>query len=189
MDPKVKNLLYDHPEYYEALYPEIHDETPAMCRRIFKRFLNEAPRSILDIGCGTGRDLRSLNRTSPDCVGVDVLPQMIEYAKKRTNDIAFHVGDMRSFCLGRTFDVVLCFGSALMYALTNEDIDSTLDTFAAHCHRGSILILDMRNASAFLGDSFEVSIIKTRHLGKILRVHGSELSIFDGLGLKPKGSS
>jgi len=28
MDSRVKDLLYDHPEYYEALYPEAHVETP-----------------------------------------------------------------------------------------------------------------------------------------------------------------
>jgi SAM-dependent methyltransferase len=155
MDGHVKNLLYDHPEYYEVLYPEAHDETPTMCRRIFDRFLRRPPRSILDIGCGTGRDLRSLRRTCPECVGVDFLPQMIEYARAKSSGIEFHVGDMRTLRLGRAFDVVLCFGWVLMYALTDGEIDRTLDTFVAHSHSGSLLILDVRNASALLGDGFE----------------------------------
>jgi len=154
MDSSVKNLLYDHPEYYEVLYPEAHDETPTMCRRIFDRFLKTPPRSIFDIGCGTGRDLRSLRKTCADCVGADFLPQMVEYAKTRSDEITFLVGDMRTLRLGRTFDVVFCFGSTLMYALTNEDVDKTLDTLGAHCHEGSLLILDMRNAAALLGDGF-----------------------------------
>lgn len=155
MDGSVRNLLYDHPEYYEVLYPDARDETPAMCRRIFSRFLGGPPRSILDIGCGTGRDLRSLRRTCPECVGVDLLPQMVAYAKARSSGVEFHVGDMRNLRLGRAFDVVLCFGWVLMYALTDRDLDRTLDTFAAHCHPGSLLILDVRNASALLRDGFE----------------------------------
>jgi SAM-dependent methyltransferase len=155
MDSSVKNLLYDHPEYYEVLYPDANDETPTMCRRIFARFLEAPPRSILDIGCGTGRDLRSLHKTCSDCVGVDFLPKMVEYAQTRSDGIAFRVGDMRTLRLGQTFDVILCFGWTLMYALTNEDIGRTLETFGAHCHEGSLLILDMQNAAAFLGDGFK----------------------------------
>jgi SAM-dependent methyltransferase len=158
MDSSVKNLLYDHPEYYEFLHPELQDETPSMCRRIFARYLKEPPTSILDIGCGTGRDLRSLRKTCPNCVGVDFLPQMIEYATTRSSEVGFLVGDMRTLRLGMSFDVVLCFGSTLMYALTNADIDRTVDTFAAHCHPGSLLILDTRNAAAFLGDGFTATV-------------------------------
>ncbi|MCK6472766.1 MAG: class I SAM-dependent methyltransferase [Planctomycetes bacterium] len=158
MDASVKNLLYDRPELYEFLYPEANDETPAKCRRIFERYLKSPPRSILDIGCGTGRDLRSLHRTCPDCVGVDFLPQMIEYAKTRAEDILFQVGDMRSLRLGRAFDVVVSFGSAFLYALADEDITRTLDTYAVHCHPGSLLVLDMRNAVAAYGTGFKARI-------------------------------
>ena len=158
MRDTVRNLLYDHPEYYESLYPEPHDETPSMCRRIFARFLKTPPRSLLDVGCGTGRDLRSLRKDCPDCVGVDYLSQMIQYAKSRSNNIQFVVGDMRSFRLGRTFDAVSCFGSAILYALTNDELDQALGTFAAHCHKGSLLILDMRNAAGFLVDGFKSRI-------------------------------
>jgi len=155
MRAAFKNLLYDHPEFYEALYPERNDETPVMCRRMFGRYLSAPPSSILDIGCGTGRDLRSLRRTCPDCVGVDFLPRVIDYAKSRAANIDFRVGDMRTFRLGRAFDAVVCFGSALLYALTNEDIDATLSTFAAHCRPGSLLVIDVRNASALLGGGFK----------------------------------
>jgi SAM-dependent methyltransferase len=158
MNDKVKNLLYDHPEYYEALYPETGDETPEMCRRIFSRFLKTPPKSILDLGCGTGRDLRSLRKTCADCVGVDFLPAMIEYAKSKSSEVTFLAGDMRSIRLNRTFDAVLCFGSALMYNLTDEDVGKALDTFSAHCHDGTLLIIDVRNAAALLGDGFKPRI-------------------------------
>jgi len=155
MNTSVKNLLYDRPELYEALYREINDETPSMCRRVFERYLKGAPASILDIACGTGRDIRSLRRTCDDCVGIDFLPQMVEYAKSRAPDIPFIVGDMRSIRLGRTFDVILCFGSAILYALSKSDLDNTFATFAAHSHPDSLLIVDFLNASALLGDGFK----------------------------------
>ena len=158
MKKDVVNLLYNQPELYEALYPEVNDETPTMCRLAFERYLKREPSSILDMPCGTGRDIRFLRRDCADCVGVDVLPQMIEYAKTKAPEVNFTVGDMRSIRLNRTFDVILCFGSAILYALENEDLDRTFKTFAAHSHVGTLLILDLRNAAALLGDGFRRQI-------------------------------
>jgi hypothetical protein len=65
---------------------------------------------------------------------------------------------MRSVRLSRTFDVVQSFGSALLYALSNDDLERTLSTYAAHVHFGSLLLLDFRNALALLGDGFRPRI-------------------------------
>jgi len=150
MLPNVRNLLYERPDLYEKVYPEPHDETPGMCRRIFARFLGPPPRSIIDIGCGTGRDLNSLSHSVRDSVGVDALPEMIDFARSCYPRIRFEVGDMRSVRMGRKFDTILCMGSALMYALTEADIDGTLNTLAAHAHEGTLLIVDINNAATYL---------------------------------------
>ena len=150
MSPEVRNLLYRRPELYELMYPDTDEETPKLCGRLFDRYLDEPPSSILDIGCGTGRDLAVLSRDCPDCVGIDANPEMIQYARARHAQVHFQVGDMRSVRLGRTFDAILCLGSTLMYAHTNRDVHSTLQTFEAHAHDGSLLVLDIRNAIGFL---------------------------------------
>jgi len=150
VDERVRNLLYRRPELYELVYPEPNAETAAMCRRMFQRYLDRFPSSVLDVGCGTGRDLAGLCPDCSDLVGVDALAEMIAYARSLRPQIVFQVGDMRTFRLGRSFDAVLCMGSALMYALTNADIDATLETFAAHSHPGTLLILDLNNAAGYL---------------------------------------
>jgi len=38
--------------------------------------------------------------------------------------------------------------------LTNEELDQTIESFGAHCHEGSLLILDLRNAASFLVGGF-----------------------------------
>ena len=158
MEASVQNLLYRKPELYELIYPEPDESTPLFCLQLFKRYLPE-PSSILDIGCGTGRDLNVLSRTCRDCWGVDYLPEMISYAQSTRPHLHLLVGDMRKIRLGRKFDVILCLGSALMYAITEEEIDATLNTFAAHAHKESLLILDMNNSAGYLpGGSFKESI-------------------------------
>lgn len=151
MDPRVRNFLYRNPQFYEVAYPEPNDETPMMCRRMFSRFPASLPRSILDIGCGTARDLGSLSQECADCWGVDYLAEMIEFARARRPKLHLQVADMRTLRLGRTFDVIMCVGSVFMYALTNADVSRTLDTFVAHSHVGTLLILDINNAVSYLG--------------------------------------
>ncbi len=151
MNATVRNFLYRNPQFYELAYPEPNDETPMMCRRMFSKFLSKPPRSILDIGCGTGRDLDSLSRECSDCWGVDYLAEMIEFAKVQRPRLHLHVGDMRTLQLGRTFDVIMSMGSAFMYALTNADVARVLETFVAHSHAGTLLILDINNAASYLG--------------------------------------
>ncbi len=155
----VRNLLYRKPELYESVYPEPNGETACMCRRMFQQFLGRSPASVLDIGCGTGRDLAGLSPECPVCVGVDALPEMIACARSARPQIELHVGDMRTVRLGRSFDAIMCMGSAFMYALTNSDVDQTLDTFVAHAHAGTLLILDINNAAACLpGGCFQQDI-------------------------------
>jgi SAM-dependent methyltransferase len=161
MDPKTKSLLYQYPHLYEVLYPEPDNKTyasPTICRTIIDKFHNKAPQSILDIGCGTGRFINHLSENCPDCTGVDFLPEMVEFAKLRYNHIDFIQGDMRSFRLDRTFDLLICMGSTFMHALTNSDIEATLDTFATHSHKGSLLIIDIKNCIGFINKTMEETI-------------------------------
>lgn len=151
MDTNVQNFLYRNPQFYELGCPEPNDETPTMCRRMFSRFLAAPPRSILDLGCGTARDLDSPAKACAECWGVDCLPEMIEFARSRRPHLHLQVGDARSVRLGRTFDVILSMGSSFMYAITNADVASTLKTFVAHSHAGTLLILDINNAASYLG--------------------------------------
>lgn len=60
MEPSIKNLLYTRPELYESVYDGADHAVPRMCERLFEHRLGRAPRSLLDIGCGTGRDLEYL---------------------------------------------------------------------------------------------------------------------------------
>lgn len=162
MDQTLKNFLYDNPQYYELLYPEEDEGTPRMCLRLFDLYLTSSAGSILDVGCGTARDLAALSRTCDDCWGVDYIPEMIEYARSQRPNLHLEVGDMRSFRLGRTFDVILCMGSALMYALTNDDVARTMETFGDHAHEGTLLILDIRNASGLLGGGWFKETLTTK---------------------------
>jgi ubiquinone/menaquinone biosynthesis C-methylase UbiE len=144
----MKSLLYDIPSLYEKIFEKSADD---LCLKIFEKHLGKMPNSILDIGCGTGRDLFKLSHVCRDRVGIDYLPTMIQYARERYPGITFQVGDMRSVRLGRKFESILALGNSINYALTNEDIEKTLETYQIHSNPGALLIIEPWNSYNFLG--------------------------------------
>jgi SAM-dependent methyltransferase len=144
----VRNWLYARPELYEAVYHGSDHEVPRMCDELFRCHLGGAPSSLLDVGCGTGRDLEWFAATVPDCIGIDAQEQMVGFARSRRPTIDFRVGDMTSLALGRTFDVITCLGLAFTYLHTNDAVSRALQSLAAHSQRGTLLVMEVINSIA-----------------------------------------
>ena len=157
--PAFRSLLYREPRLYELVFPEPDESITRMVCTAIDRWLPVMPRSILDLGCGTGRHLGVLAKAIAECCGVDLLESNIAYARAEHPGIAFHVGDMRKVRLGRAFDLVTCLGNALSYALGDDDLNDTMSTFAVHAHAGTLLVADPLNARAYLdGNGFRERI-------------------------------
>jgi SAM-dependent methyltransferase len=172
----VSNLLYRRPELYELIYPEPDFSTARFCRAMFHRHLGGDPDSILDVGCGTGRDLATLSDwCRAECHGIDGQPQMIDYARRIRPHVTWSIADMRLARLGRTFAAIISLGGVVTYPLADDELDATLETFAVHAREGSLLVLDLPNAASFLpggqaGTEFEFSI-ETAEFSARAQVH------------------
>jgi len=87
---------------------------------------------ILDAGCGTGALAFEMAARGADVIGVDISPQLVDIARKRTpNDLhhklTFRAGDMLNERLG-TFDYVVAMDSMIYYSAT--DIAAILEGLA-----------------------------------------------------------
>jgi SAM-dependent methyltransferase len=152
--PGFRSLLYTEPRLYDLVFPDAEEQIGRMCEEAFRRYLPVAPQSALDTGCGTGRHLEALAKTVTECWGTDLLASNIAYATAARPHLRFVQADMRTLRLGRAFDVITSFGNVLSYALTDADLARTVDTYAAHAHRGTLLILDALNARSYVdGDA------------------------------------
>ena len=98
-------------------------------------------RSLLDIACGTGWHLERL-RDWYEVEGLDSSPGMLRYARARLPGVALHQEDMRSFDLGRAFDVVLCLSSSIAWMQTTEDLGRAIDAMAQHVNPGDLLFVE-----------------------------------------------
>lgn len=138
-DLAASNLFYRRPDWYDQVQADPEHTVARQVEQIVREHAPDA-QTLLDLGCGTGRDLAYLADRF-DCVGVDVQPQMVAYAREVRPQLDIRAGDMRDFRLGRTVDVITCLGNSLAYVHEDDDLAAVFATFAAHAHPGTLLII------------------------------------------------
>ncbi|RYF46182.1 MAG: class I SAM-dependent methyltransferase, partial [Comamonadaceae bacterium] len=155
---EARNLLTDNPALYEARFRDPD--------HIAARFVDDSlqahltpndpgswPTSVLDLGCGTGRDLGHLAQKGYRCLGIDQSEAMVQYARTTYPGVTATVGDLREFSVGERFDAIICLDSSLLYCHTDDELESCLRSCRTHLHPGGLLIAEMRNGAFFLGNT------------------------------------
>ncbi len=98
-------------------------------------------RAWLDVACGTGSHLSFLRRQYA-VTGIDVSREMLRVARRRLPGIRLILGDMRSFRLDETFDVVSCLFSAIGHLTAERELAATFANFARHLKPGGVAIVE-----------------------------------------------
>jgi len=98
---------------------------------------------ILDVGCGAGHHDLFL-KNDYGIVGVDASGKMLELARRRNPELAYHLGDVRTFQLDRKFDVVMAM-DMIQYNLTYSDLEKALGNLSAHIKPGGLLLFYLEN--------------------------------------------
>jgi magnesium-protoporphyrin O-methyltransferase len=101
---------------------------------------------ILDAGCGTGALAFEMATRGAEVVGVDISPQLVDIAKKRSPDdlrhkLTFRAGDMLNDKLG-TFDHIVAMDSMIYY--TADDIARILEGLAPRLRTNMIFTVAPR---------------------------------------------
>ncbi len=105
------------------------------------------PKRILEIGCGTGQNLRQLHRAFPDAeiVGVDLSPDMLAIARRKVPGVTLRQGAyLAPVGNGQPFDLIL-----ISYCLTmiNPGHDAVLQTCLADLSAdGQIAVVDFHSS-------------------------------------------
>lgn len=139
LDLAATNLFYRRPDLYDQIQA---DPNHTVARQVDEAVAQHAPdaRTLLDFGCGTGRDLEYLTDRF-ECVGAEVQPHMADYAARVRPHLDVRIADMRDFHLGRTVDVITCLGNSLAYIHDDHDLTAVFATFAEHSRPGTLLII------------------------------------------------
>ncbi|WP_341720721.1 methyltransferase domain-containing protein [Micromonospora sp. FIMYZ51] len=136
--------MYDQQlaEVYDRVYCALSDyaENAELIRDLANRH-GDRPTTLLDVGCGTGEHLRHL-RKSFTCTGIDLSAPMLEVARTKLDDVPLHEADMRTFDLGRRFDVVCSMYSSIAYLGGLDDLRAAAARLVAHLAPGGVLMVE-----------------------------------------------
>ncbi|MBI4872209.1 MAG: glycosyltransferase [Candidatus Riflebacteria bacterium] len=99
-----RRAYYDHAAASRDEWLDRHSYYHDELLRLHRQMIPEG-RSVLQIGCGTGRLLADLAPSRG--VGVDFSPEMVRRARERYPQLEFVAGDAESLPLRQTFDYVV----------------------------------------------------------------------------------
>lgn len=128
---------------------------------------DRAPRTVLDLACGTGTVSRLLAAREYALTGVDLSDGMLEVARRRTMEaglpIVFHQQDAADLDLGSArFDAVICLFDSLNYILEPDRLQAAFARVCAHLVPGGTFIFDVNTEYALAEGMFNQSCMRLR---------------------------
>jgi SAM-dependent methyltransferase len=116
------------------------------------------PRTLLDVGCGTGQHSIELARRGFDVTGVDLSESMLRHAAE--NAAVFEAarrptwvhGDARSFSAGGPHDIGIMMFAVIGYLTGNDDVLAGLRNIRRHLAPGALFLCDFWYGPSVLSD-------------------------------------
>lgn len=131
-------LIYDL--IYQGRGKDYAAEAGEIARLVTDRRPDAA--SLVDVACGTGLHLRAFADLFEHVQGVELSEDMLTVAKDRLPFVPLHVGDMRDFDLGRTFDVVTCLFAAVGHMRTPAELEQAARRLVGHLVPGGVVVVE-----------------------------------------------
>jgi len=129
-------------QYYDAFYSfkDYAAEAQTLVQLV-QPHLHSSGKRWLDVACGTGKHIQYL-ADDFTCSGLDLEEGLLAAARQRCPGLSFYQGDMRTFSLPESFDVVSCLFSAIGHMLTQEDLEKAVANMARHLRPGGVLAVE-----------------------------------------------
>lgn len=143
--------------YYDLLYKDKEYAREADYIGALVRRFHPPAKTVLELGCGTGKHARLLARQGFAVTGVDMSEEMLETARRGESvapnpEPGYSQGDIRTYRNGKTFDAVISLFHVFSYQTTDKDIGDAFATAAAHLEPGGLLLFDTWYGPAVLTD-------------------------------------
>lgn len=160
-----------------AQYYDVADADRTPFIEFYSGLLSPQTRSILELGCGTGRILSELAKrlrspalgsAEPRLVGVDGSAGMLNVAAAGDASIEWLLGDIRTPPVDGRFDLVFCCFNTLQHLLEDSDV---IDAFSAARDR-------LSDTGRYAFDIYQPNLgyLRTRQVNRLAR------SFVDGQG-------
>ena len=113
--------------------------------------------SFLELACGPGRHAQEFACRGWRAVGLDLSPEMLEYARSievSTNrPVTWHEGDMCDFILDEPVSLAANLMESLSHLTTNESVVNHLRAVSSNLVSGGIFVIEMAHPDTIWRDS------------------------------------
>jgi SAM-dependent methyltransferase len=145
---------------FAAVYDRLMEEMPysewmSFARKCWEKY--GTPRTVVDLGCGTGNLTIPLARSGFSVFGIDLSPSMLSVARSKWDNrpptrlkdeagtIRWLQQDMRSWDLPEPVDTVISFCDCLNYLTEPQDITATFRQTFAGLKPGGLFLFDVHS--------------------------------------------
>jgi SAM-dependent methyltransferase len=125
---------------YDLEHPRWGPEGP-----FYLEFARQAVGPVLELGCGTGRLTIPFAQEGIEIVGVDLAPAMLARAREKAGalPIRWVEADIRTFQLGRQFQLIFTIGFVFHHLLTRADQEAALARVREHLAPDGQFVVDI----------------------------------------------
>lgn len=148
------------------------------------RHASATPRTVLDVGCGTGGHAIELARRGYQVTGVDLSQHMLDHAEHKAADLSVAQrptwlrGDARSFDTGAKHDLAIMMFAVVGYLTSNDDVLAGLRNIRRQLAAGALFVCDFWYGPSVLSvrPTDRVRVLPTPE-GRVIRSASTTLDI------------
>lgn len=153
----------DYAYYYNLFYGDKDYRKEAeQVDCMIKHYTKKEVKTILNMGCGTGKHDFELCDLGYKMTGIDLSDEMIEIAKENSKKSKckpnFQVADVRTYETEKKFDTVISLFHVMSYQNENEDIVQAIETAGKALELGGLFIFDVWYGPGVLTERPEIRI-------------------------------
>jgi SAM-dependent methyltransferase len=113
----------------------------------YRDLAGTVPKTILDMGCGTGRLARAFAAVGHRVTGADPAPGMLAVARSRAgaDAVTWIESDAAGLCVDARFDLIVMTGHAFQALIEDEDVRRALANLRRHLAPAGCLAFETRN--------------------------------------------
>ncbi len=146
-------------EQYDLLYAgKNYNAECDLVESAIRTYAATRPRTLLDVGCGTGGHAIELARRGFALTGVDLSDHMLGLARSKGASLPsaqqpkWLQGDARDFDAGGTFDMAIMMFAVIGYLTGNDDVLRGLRNIRRHLPAGALFVCDFWYGPSVLRD-------------------------------------
>ena len=146
--------------YYDLLYRDKAYKEEARYVGAIVRETAPGAKTLLDLGCGTGKHAGAFAERGYAITGVDRSESMIATAASENPALSFVLGDVRNISLDQRFDAVVSLFHVMSYMPENGDVLALLGTARRHLKDRGVFVFDCWYGPAVLTEQPETRVKK-----------------------------